>query len=62
MSSPRASHAARLAGVTERRREALLERAALIFDGCPGVTWDEADDLAWTQEGRDQRSLFGGVE
>ncbi len=53
------SHWAKLLGLTEARRVAVLERAALIVDGC-GVGWPEADARAWNEEAEPQRALFGG--
>ncbi len=43
-------HAAILARLPEDTRARVRERAALIWDGNPGMTWDEADRLALDQE------------
>ena len=33
------------------------ERACLIYFGCPGTSWPEADRRAYLEEHTDQRSL-----
>lgn len=43
----------------EEKRRDVLERAALIYDGCPGITWQEADERALEAEGLKQRTLPG---
>jgi hypothetical protein len=57
----RHSHLAKLRALTEATADRVRERACLIFDGCPGVTWDEADDQAFEQEAHAQVSLFRGA-
>lgn len=31
-------------------RDRVLERACILHEACPGLTWDEADELALEQE------------
>jgi hypothetical protein len=66
-----AQHTRRPAGMTAAHWEALrrlpddlrmavLERATLRYDGCPGLTWEEADRLALEEVlGGRQRRLPG---
>ncbi len=58
MSNSRRSHLERLAALRAIYADAVRERAAIIWEGCPGMTWDAADDLAFEQEAHAQRRLF----
>lgn len=59
MSTLRPSHLARLSRLRPERKCAVLERAAIKHEACPGMTWDEADDAAWAEEAYPQRELPG---
>ena len=44
-------------------RTVVLERASLIYFGCPGTSWQEADAKALAAEaGIPTQATFGGVE
>ena len=44
-------------------RTAVLERASLIYFGCPGTSWKEADAKALAEEaGIPTQATLGGVE
>lgn len=58
MSPPRASHVALLAKLRGEVADRVVERAAIIAEAC-GVSYDEADRLAYEQEARPQRVLPG---
>lgn len=54
-------HSARLRALTERQRDAVEERAAIIHEAERGrLSRDEADELAWVLEVGGQTTL-GGV-
>ena len=44
-------------------RTAVLERASLIYFGCPGTSWKEADAKALAEEaGIPTQATLGGIE
>lgn len=59
MTAPLPSMAAKIARLTAQRRCLVSERAALIWEGNPGMSWERADELALQQEGASQRPLPG---
>jgi hypothetical protein len=50
---------ARVRALSERQRELVLERAALIYYGSADVPWPDADERAYVLEIGGQHALFG---
>lgn len=59
MTAPLPSMAAKLARLTAQRRCLVSERAAILHESNPGMTWERADELALQQEGSAQPALPG---
>lgn len=56
---PSRAHKARLARMTEDQRDRVTERAAIIWEGNPGMSWEEADERALAEEGIATQKTLG---
>lgn len=45
-----AGHWTRLLRLSEDARARVLERASILHEACPGITWERADELALAYE------------
>lgn len=59
MTAPLPSMAAKIARLRDVHRCLVSERAAILHEANPGMTWERADELAYQQEAHPQASLPG---
>lgn len=54
-------HVARLRKLPSDTRERVCERATIIHEACPGVSWEEADQRAYDQVVNGKQPALPGV-